>query len=181
VLLKNDQQHYGLITIVLHWLIAIVTFGLFALGLWMVELGYYDTWYKQAPTVHEGLGVLLFIFLLIRIIWRQVNVRPKPPSNHKSWEKTGAHWAHNLLNALLLIISVSGYLIVTAKGDALHVFNLFTLPASLTGFANQPDLAGDVHWLVAWVLILLAGVHALASLKHHFFDKDNSLKRMLGL
>ena len=181
MLIKNNQQHYGLIAIVLHWLIAIVTFGLFGLGLWMVELGYYDTWYKQAPTLHEGIGVLLFIFLLIRIVWRQINTIPEPLSNHKSWEIKGSYWAKHLLTAVLLMISISGYLIVTAKGEALAVFNLFSIPASLSDLSNQADLAGDFHSLMAWTLILLAVAHALAALKHHFIDKDKTLKRMLGL
>jgi cytochrome b561 len=33
----------------LHWLSALVIVGLFALGLWMVELTYYDDWYRTAP------------------------------------------------------------------------------------------------------------------------------------
>ena len=181
MLIKNDQHNYGLVAIALHWLIAIVTFALFGLGLWMVELGYYDEWYLQAPSLHEGLGILLFIILLIRIVWRWINARPESPSNHKKWERIGSHLAHELLNLLLLIVSVSGYLIVTAKGEALNVFDLFSVPATLSGFSNQADLAGDFHLLFAWGLIILAGAHALAALKHHFFDNDSTLKRMLGL
>lgn len=181
MLSKNNQQNYGLIAIILHWLIAVVTFGLFGLGLWMTDLGYYDTWYQKAPELHEGVGVLLFIFLLVRIMWRWVNVAPEPPCNHKQWEKTGAHLAHSLLNLLLLVIAISGYLIVTAKGEALTVFTLFSIPASLSEMTNQADLTGDIHLFVAWILVLMAGAHALAALKHHFIDKDKTLKRMLGL
>lgn len=181
MLIKNNQQNYGLIAIVLHWLIALVTFFLFGLGLWMVELGYYDAWYKQAFALHEGIGTLLFILLLMRIGWRWMNSTPESPSNHKQWEKTGSYWAHNFLNILLLIITVSGYLIVTSNGDALNVFNLFSITASLNGLSNQVDFVGDCHWLAAWILILLASIHALAALKHHFIDKDKTLKRMLGL
>lgn len=181
MLIKNDQRKYGLIAIILHWLIAAVTFGLFCLGLWMTDLGYYNIWYKKAPELHEGIGVLLFIFLLIRILWRWINDAPEPPNNHKQWEKTGAHFTHSLLNALLLVVSISGYLIVTAKGEGLAVFNLFSIPASQSDMTNQADLAGDCHLFVAWILILFAGVHAIAALKHHFIDKDKTLRRMLGL
>lgn len=181
MLIKNDQQNFGLIAIILHWLIAVVTFGLFGLGLWMTGLGYYDDWFQKAPKLHEGIGVLLFIFLLTRILWRRINSAPDFISNHKTWERTGAHLAHSLLNVLLLVIIISGYLIVTAKGEPLNMFDLFNIPASLSGIPNQEDLAGEIHLLSAWGLIILAGVHALAALKHHFIDKDCTLKRMLGL
>ncbi len=185
--IDNDQQKYSLITIFLHWLIALVTFGLFGLGLWMVDLGYYDSWYQKAPELHEGIGVFLFIFLIIRIVWRWISPPPEPISTLKKWEKTGSHIAHGLLNLLLLVIAISGYLIITAKGEAVQVFDLFSVPASLSGnfllegLANQEDLAGEVHYFVAWALIILAGVHALAGLKHHYIDKDRTLRRMLGL
>lgn len=179
--LKNDQQNYGLVDMALHWLIAVLTYGLFGLGLWMVDLGYYDNWYQKAPTLHEGFGVLLFMFVLIKIRWKWNTTPPESLASHKQWEKTGAHLAQRLFNILLLVIAISGYLIVTAKGDSLNVFNLFSIPASLSGVSNQADLAGEIHWLLAWILVILSSVHVIAALKHHFIDKDKTLKRMLNL
>ena len=179
--LKNEHQNYGLIAIFLHWLIAIVTYGLFGLGLWMTDLGYYDSWYQKAPTIHEGIGIFLFFFLLIRIVWRWISPPPDPLSTLTVWEKRSSHFVHILLNLLLLVITISGYLIVTAKGEPIHVFDLFSIPASLSGIPNQEDLAGDIHLWLAWVVIILATLHALAALKHHFIEKDRTLKRMLSL
>lgn len=104
-----------------------------------------------------------------------------PESHHKVWEKIGAKIAHIFLNVLLLIITISGYLIVTAKGEALSVFGWFSLPATLSKMSPQADLAGEVHLYLAWAVIIIAAVHALAAIKHHFVDKDRTLKRMLGL
>ncbi|MGU3846237.1 cytochrome b, partial [Vibrio diabolicus] len=36
------------------------------------------------------------------------------------------------------------------------------------------------HFYAAWAVILIAGLHAIAALKHHFIDKDNTLRKMLG-
>jgi len=44
---RNSSQGYGLVAIILHWLVALVVIGLFALGLWMTSLTYYDDWYKR--------------------------------------------------------------------------------------------------------------------------------------
>lgn len=181
MLIKNGQNDFGLITILLHWLIAVMAFGLFALGLWMTELGYYDNWYQKAPTLHEGIGVFFFILLLIRIVWRWINPLPQPIPTLKKWEKLSSHLAHSMLNILLLVIATSGYLIITAKGESVQVFDLFSIPATLSGFSNQEDIFGEIHLLVAWTMIVLAAGHTLAAFKHHFINKDATLKRILGI
>ncbi len=37
-----------------------------------------------------------------------------------------------------------------------------------------------LHGLLGYLLLTLIVLHAAAALKHHFVDKDASLKRMLG-
>ena len=48
------------------------------------------------------------------------------------------------------------------------------------GIKNLEDKGGEVHEILAYCLIALASAHALAALKHHFIDKDSTLKRMTG-
>ena len=76
--LLNSSKDYGLVSILLHWSIAMTIIGLFALGLWMVELDYYDAWYRKAPDLHKSIGILLFIAVALRILWRTGNRRPEP-------------------------------------------------------------------------------------------------------
>ncbi|MOA52423.1 hypothetical protein D3C78_1757160 [compost metagenome] len=74
----------------------------------------------------------------------------------------------------------SGYLISTADGRGIEVFGWFTVPATLSGIDGQEDIAGVVHLWLAWGLIGMAALHALAALKHHFIDRDATLSQMLG-
>ena len=60
----NTEQGYGIISVILHGVSALLVFGLFALGFWMVTLSYYDPWYKQAPFYHKSIGVLFFVLLI---------------------------------------------------------------------------------------------------------------------
>jgi len=176
----NTTRHWGMILIIIHWLSALTVFGLFGLGLWMVDLGYYDSWYNKAPNLHKNVGILLFTFTLMRLLWRQFNRYPEPLETHSRRERSLAMSMHNILYILLMLVMLSGYLISTADGHAISIFNGFQLPALIYGIEQQGDVAGVVHLWLAISLIGVTVLHALATIKHHFFDRDRTLKRMFG-
>ncbi len=171
-------QNYNLVARVVHWLSALVVIGLFAVGLWMVDLSYYSEWYRTAPHWHKSIGLLLGGLTLFRLVWKSVTVSPK--AEGASYEVLGAKLAHLAMYAILFVLFFSGYLISTADGRGIDVFDLFTVPSVGALIANQADIAGEVHFYAAWTLIILAAVHALAALKHHFINKDNTLRKMIG-
>jgi cytochrome b561 len=179
-MLRNTPNTYGLIAVALHWLVAAIVVGMFALGLWMVDLNLYHPWYHRAPDLHKSIGVLLFAVMLLRLGWRLANPRPLPAPGVTRLEARAAAVAHVLLYILLFAVMIAGYLISTADGRAVEVFGLFGVPATVTGIEDQEDIAGDVHLVLAVILVSLAGLHALAALKHHFIDRDRTLLRMLG-
>jgi cytochrome b561 len=174
---RNTGNSYGLVSISLHWLVALTVIGLFALGVWMVELTYYDPWYKTGPDLHRSIGITLFAVMLMRLAWRLIN--PRPHAEGTRLEQRLAGIAHTLLFVLLFVVMISGYLISTADGRAIDVFGLFTVPALISGREQQEDIAGLAHQILAYGLIALVALHALAALKHHFIDRDQTLKRML--
>ncbi|BBP80789.1 MULTISPECIES: cytochrome b [Pseudomonas] len=177
---RNTSNRFGLVSIVLHWGVALVVFGLFGLGLWMVGLDYYSGWYKTAPDIHKGIGILLFLVMLARVGWRFVSPPPPALPNHDRLTRLGSKLGHLALYLGLFAIMVSGYLISTADGRGIAVFGLFEVPATLTSIPDQEDVAGAIHEYLAWGLVIFAGIHALAALKHHFIDRDATLTRMFG-
>ncbi|MCB1830495.1 MAG: cytochrome b [Chromatiaceae bacterium] len=174
----NSKQSWGTLSIALHWLVALCVFGLFGLGFWMTGLDYYHAWYKQGPDLHKSIGIMLFLLLLFRLAWRLFNGHPDPLPTHTEWEKRLAHAVHLLLYLLLFAIMTSGYFISTADGRAIPVFDWFALPAYPLGIEQQEEIAGTIHWYLALTLMSLVGLHAVGALKHHFIDKDETLKRM---
>lgn len=178
-MLRNSSHSFGLLTISLHWLMAVVIVGLFCLGLYMTDLTYYDRFYKLAPWIHKSVGVLLFFALIGRWIWHRFSPPPAllPAAR---WEQRIAKLTHKIFYLLIIAVAFSGYLISTAKGQGIDVFNWFTLPALPPLLPDQEDLAGEIHEILTYLLILLAAAHAGAALKHHFWNKDATLKRMLG-
>ncbi len=163
----------------MHWVSLITFIVLFALGLYMVELTYYDPWYRTLPDIHRSIGLCFFGFLCLRLIWRFTNPHPINLRNWSKLEAIASKWTHWLLYLLLFGTSFAGYLISTADGRGIQVFNLFEIPALFPSVKGMEDIAGEVHEYLAWSLVVLGSIHAIAALKHHFVDKDNTLKRML--
>ena len=178
--MKNTLHHYGWLTISFHWLVALTVFGLFGLGYWMVDLGYYDSWYKTGPALHKSIGITLFGLMLFRVIWRARQSQPMPLPNHTKLEKKIGRIMHSMLTVLIFLILFSGYLISTADERGISVFELFDVPGFGSMIENQEDVAGIFHQYAAYLLISMVLLHAAAALKHHFVDKDETLTRMLG-
>lgn len=177
--LKNTANTYGWLAIAFHWLSALTVFGLFGLGLWMCSLDYYHPWYKQGPDLHRSIGVVLVGATVLRMLWRLINVTPKAEPGPR-WQTNLSRLIHALLYLWFFLMLISGYLITTAKGQALEVFNWFVIPAFITGIENLEDTAGTVHWLLACAFMALVALHAGAALYHHFVKRDGTLRRMLG-
>ncbi|WP_346837470.1 cytochrome b [Microbulbifer sp. SAOS-129_SWC] len=177
---RNSNNEYGWVAIGLHWLMAPAIIGLFFLGWWMRSLTYYDAWYREGPALHKSIGLLLLALLLVRLLWKLLNRSPAAEPGTPRWQALAARLTHGGLYLLLLVIMTSGYLISTADGRSIEVFGWFGVPATIHGLPHQEDIAGQVHKILAWSLMAVVVLHGLAALKHHFIDRDATLRKMLG-
>ena len=179
-MIKNSTDSFGLISKLLHWSMAILLTGLFAVGLYMTGLDYYDPLYHSLPWWHKSFGLLTLFLLLLRFLWKLANPDPLPLKSHEKWEVTLAHLLQKAFYLLILLIGVTGYLISTAKGKGIEFFNWFDVPALTSAIEEESaDFIGETHEFLAILLAILVVLHALAALKHHFIDKDKTLKRMI--
>ncbi len=175
----NTTQAYGWVSIGTHWLMAVLIFGMFGLGVYMVDLSYMHPWYKTAPKLHISVGMLLLALLLFRLVWRVGNPVPRPFG--KGLEPVVALWVHRLHYVWMFALMLSGYLIVTAHGRGVEVFGWFEVPALFPTDKGREAVAGQVHKYLAWGFMGFVALHAAAALKHHVVDKDSTLLRMLGI
>ncbi|WP_020208513.1 cytochrome b [Gilvimarinus chinensis] len=178
-MLQDSRQGYGLVSIAIHWISALTIVFLFALGLYMTSLSYYEPWYHKGPTLHISIGLLLFALTLLRLLWRIINPKPAPLPSHTRLMRLGATAIKVFLYALLFTLLITGYLITTAEGKGAEIFGLVTIPAVMKLGADKVDLAGTVHLVFAWAIIVLAALHGAAALLHHFVHRDSTLVRML--
>ena len=176
---RSGKDHYGIVSSGLHWAIALAIVGLVGLGAWMVGLTYYDPWYYDSLALHKAIGIVVLALALAKFGWKLVDRNPGFGPEVKPHERAGATAMHWLLNALMVLLPVTGYLISTSEGAGIDMFGLFDVPALVDVTAETRDLAIDIHFYVAYGGIALVGMHIIAALKHHFVDRGSTLRRML--
>jgi len=132
--LRNSASRYGAVSIFLHWGVALVVFGLFGLGLWMVGLDYYDPWRKAGPDLHKSIGLVLLAVMLLRVLWRLISPPPPAPASHGALTRMAAKLGHLALYLGLFAVMAAGYLISTADGVG--------IPVRSTGTGQQPARSG---------------------------------------
>jgi cytochrome b561 len=87
-----------------------------------------------------------------------------------------AKLTHYALYVLLGVVVVAG--IVDASYRGFNVFGLWSVPQFGSGDAATRHSINEWHELAANVLMLVAAVHALAALGHHYVWRDRLLDRM---
>lgn len=172
------ENRYTKTAITLHWLVALIIFTTFPLGVYMHELTLSPLKLKLV-SYHKWLGITIFLLTVIRLAWRVTHTPPLLPDTIPLWQQRAAHGLHFLLYILLLIIPVSGWLMSSAKGVPVVYLGLVQLPDLVGKDKALGELLAGVHEILNFGLLALVGMHVAAALKHHFIDRDTTLRRIL--
>jgi cytochrome b561 len=194
------KDRYTTVAIILHWLIAFCILWMIWIGLWMTgAINSTDPAEKAAAyqgyQFHKSLGLTILALSLVRLVWRLTHKTPPLAEHMPAWEKFAARAAHVLFYVIMIGIPLTGWVYVSTGWSfeydrAFSIptvwFGLFTVP-HLPGFAEAADetkkaAAGasmEVHELLAYFTLALAALHIAAALKHHLFDRDDTLAHML--
>jgi cytochrome b561 len=174
---KNTLERYGVVAKTFHWTVAVLVLGMLALGLYMTALDISPVKFKLYFW-HKSIGATILVLMTLRLLWKLVNVRPAPLPSHEMWERALAKLVHALLYVCLFVMPLSGWVMSSAKGIAISVFGWFTLPAIVVENKDLAQAAVQVHYLAAWILMGCIVLHLSGALKHHFIDRDSTIRRM---
>lgn len=177
----NTQQvasGYSATAKTLHWLIVLLILAQFVVAFLMPGIGR-DTVLEPIITRHFSLGVLILVIMAIRLVLRLRHPVPLDTPGLTDWERWSAYATHSLFYLILLIGPFLGWASASAHSLQVNVFGLIPLPNIAAPKAHWALTAGDIHALMMWVLLALIALHVAAALYHHFFRRDNVLKRML--
>ncbi|WP_213940488.1 cytochrome b [Pseudomonas sp. dw_612] len=175
----DSPTRYDRLTMSLHWLTAALVIFMFASAQIWEQLAKGTPLRKGLQSVHISCGILLAVIVIGRLLWRLSRGRRLPPAN-QGVMNIAAKTAHLALYLLLLLSQiVLGFLFRWAQAEPFNFFGLFDVPMLMTFDKSMKSVFGGLHENVAWAIILLAGLHAVMALVHHYGLRDGTLRRML--
>jgi len=176
---RIDAQTYGLVSRVNHWLIAAAILFMLAFGFYVFEGMERGPDMRAMADLHKAIGVLILGVGLWRVGWRLFAGFPPEAGEAPRWQARAAKAAHWALLAAILLMPLSGLAHSYFNGRAVDVFGLFSVPAGPELHALA-ELAEGTHVAFAWALAVIVLAHVAGALKHHFIDRDATLRRMVG-
>lgn len=157
----HERAGYSGIQILLHWTIAVlILFNyIYSEGMgkalhFRIDGGTPEGGLALNPQIHVLVGVAVLVLSLIRLLLRQTRGVPAP-GGHGTMQQA-AHWGHLALYALMIAVPAAGGLAWFARIEAF----------------------GDIHGLMANLLMIVAGGHAAAAIYHQYVVKDGLMMRM---
>lgn len=174
--IKNSATRFGIVSILLHWIIAVLIIGLLALGLYMVSLPISLEKFKLYGW-HKEYGFLVLFLVIFRTVWRLSN--PLPELALPWLEQIAARSMHLAFYGFMFAMPLTGWLITSAAGLPASFFGLFTMPNLIAPDETKRIFFQWAHQWLGYALIAAIFLHTAAALKHHFINKDDILRRML--
>jgi cytochrome b561 len=171
-------DRYNDVSQALHWITALLVLAILPIAWVMVNAADNSKLVGPLFMIHKSLGVMIFLVVAFRILWRGLNPAPPLPWTLETWEAWAARISHFLLYLVLLGMPISGYIASCASNHPVSFFGLFNLPLLA---ANKPlaKSAGEFHEALAWAVYFLVGLHVAATAYHLIVKRDGLLNRML--
>ena len=176
MIIKNTLSSYGFVSKNFHWIMALIILFNFTLGYFMGDL-------DKGPlrffifNFHKSIGILVIVLIILRFLWRLFNLVPTPLSKNNLLNKL-SKFVHYFFYFILLVVTFSGWTYSSARGGPFNVFGLFSVPALVEKNEEIGKIARDIHSISVYIFIAFVALHILATLYHHYFLKDKTLKRM---
>jgi cytochrome b561 len=177
---QSSLARYGVVAQALHWIIAALIVTQFTLA-WMADDLPLGMQKLALLARHKSFGMTVLMLAVLRLLWRLFNRPPPMPTAMRPTEKLLAKGMHGLLYGLLFAMPLTGWMMSSAKNYSVSWFGRFTWPDLIGKNEQMFELLKSTHHLLSWLLLTAAILHIGAALKHHFWDKDDVLTRMLPL
>jgi cytochrome b561 len=179
---QSDSARYSTVAIVLHWLLGLSIFAMFAIGIYMSDLPFSPLRLKLY-NYHKWAGITFLILSVLRLLWRLLNRPPALPKAVEAamptWQAKIYHATHYALYALFFAVPLIGWAYSSAAGFPIVLFGVLPLPDFISVDKEFAKQIRALHEVSAFALLALALLHIGAALKHHFIDKDGLVSRML--
>ena len=167
-------QRYDAVAQILHWVMALIL-------LYQIFFSEFEHMTSAAKAnevqLHAGLGMIVLVLGILRLIWRFARPRPAPLPGPK-WQVRAGEWTHWLFYILFVLTPLSGIVLAGSVDYPVRVFGGPEISEILADDAKRAMSVRAVHGLMANIIMVLFFLHVLAALYHQFVVRDGALLRM---
>ena len=175
--MNTPQQPYGAPTRFFHWAIFILLLVEFPIA-WAMPDVRRDTLPKGLIAWHIFFGILILAAMLLRMLWRFSRLAPRELPM-PAWQAVAAKLTHGLLYLGFIVLPLLGWMNASSRGWDVKLLGLIALPALSPSGSSWGHEMGDVHQAVAIGLLVLIGLHVLATAYHEVILRDGTMRRIL--
>jgi cytochrome b561 len=157
---------------------AVAVIAMLAIGFFIDDLP--KPYIHNVIQIHKSVGISLLLIMIVRAFWVAYQGKPPLPSTTPAYQRVIVRIAQKLMYVFVIAMALVGIAMTFAAGKPLYYLGVF--PLQNPGVPINNELANTLfhyHELIAYLLMFLIFLHVTGALKHHFYDKDDVLKRML--
>ena len=180
------RTRYTLVAILFHWTIA----ALIVLNLYFgFRLGFVKGLEQfNLFQLYKSVGITILLFSVLRLAWRLLNPPPPEPIGLKGWERISSLAVHWGFYVIMIGMPLTGWIVVSTSSLNIPTLLYHLVPwPHFPGVHALPDgpktavnhLSDITHVTLAFATLGLLFLHLGAVAKHHLFDHEPILTRML--
>lgn len=174
---RDSTTEYSAVSKSLHWIIALLILGMMSIGMVMGSL-HPQSLRGLMYMLHKSFGLLVLLFMLLRVGWRIYSPAPPLPVATPVWQRIAVASVHGLLYLTLLTMPLAGWVMSSAAGHPPQWFGLFTLALPIAKSKAVAKTFALVHYVLAWVISGLLVLHIGGAFFHRVICMDNLGARM---
>ncbi len=173
----SNNARYSTASIAMHWAMVLLFIAVYVLINLADGFEKGSVLRQTARDWHATAGLLIFALVWLRIVLRVLGTRPPIQPSPSAWVEKLAKLGHLALYALMVVLPLLGWAMLSARGKPIPFFGL-DLPALMAPDKSLGHTIKEIHEFGGNLGYFLIGGHALAALFHRYVVKDNTLRRM---
>ena len=172
----STQARFPAASRLLHWLMAPMIVAMLFIGVGMAAS--LSPRYELLVSIHRPLGIALFVLCLVRMINRLINPPPELPDTVPSLQRFAAKASHIVLYALMFIMPLVGWGMLSAAGYPIVLYGPLRLPPILPHDLTLYAWLREAHTVLAYLFFATFLAHFGAALFHGLIRRDGVLRSM---
>ena len=160
----------------LHWLMGVCILAMLFNGVGMAST--VAPKYLTLVAIHKPLGIAILILALIRLAVRLRYGAPPLPADLPEPMKLAAHLSHYALYALMIVMPLIGWGMLSAAAYPVKLWGGVYLPQILPQSDALHTALWNAHFCLAFIFYALILMHVAAALFHGLVRRDGVFDAM---